>query len=171
MARRQRRLEHVTFGPGNLDAVVAQMARLAGAGDGWINVVPRSGAGSGSGSGDDDRSTSLRFLTVFGGGGPGLQMCTWTPGRSVDGRPGPSSLGIAHVTGRRAVEELASQGVAIPAGWMLEQDHPNRGLVLRVPPDQSHEAVLAWALRALGALGAPAPAGGWRADVYLPAGK
>jgi hypothetical protein len=138
------------------------MTELAVAGDGWINLVPRMSED------DDEKPTSLGFLTLFGGGGSGLTMCTWIPA-AKDHAPQPrSSLGIAHVTGHRAVTELAERSTAVPATWVVEQDHPFRGLVVRIPVAEPNEAVVTWALRAVGALGTPRPIRGWRADVYLP---
>jgi hypothetical protein len=138
------------------------MAQLAVAGDGWINLIPRMSED------DDDKPTSLGFLTLFGGGGPGMTMCTWIPGPRDHTAPTPSSLGIAHVTGHRAVTELASRNTAVPQTWVVEQDHPFRGLVLRIPIEESNERVVTWALRAVRALGTPRPIRGWRADIYLP---
>jgi hypothetical protein len=138
------------------------MAQLATAGDGWINLIPRMS------DDDDDNPTSLGFLTLFGGGGPGMTMCTWIPGTRDHAAQTQSSLGIAHQTGHRAVTELASRNTAVPQTWVVEQDHPFRGLVLRVPSEESNELVVTWALRAVRALGTPRPVRGWRADIYLP---
>lgn len=151
----------MAFRADDLGQVVASMARLAAAGDGWINLVPEFPGG------DDDQPTSLRFLTLFGGGGMGLTMGTWVPaGRDADaGRP---RLGVTHTTGRRAVAELAERSVPVPEGWIVEQDHRRRGLVVRPPADASHGAVLAWAVRAITALSSPRAIRGWRADVYAP---
>ena len=138
------------------------MAQLAAAGDGWINVVLRMSEE------DDEKPTSLGFMTLFGGGGPGVTMCTWIPGAKDHNSPTKASLGISHVTGHRAVAELAARSTTVPPTWIVEQDHPFRGLVLRIPPDESNEQVLTWALRAVRALGTPRPIRGWRADIYLP---
>ena len=139
------------------------MSELAVAGDGWINLVPRMSQE------DDEKPTSLGFLTLFGGGGPGVTMCTWIPAATKDHNASTrASLGISHVTGHRAVAELAARNTAVPPTWVVEQDHPFRGLVVRLPPEESNEQVLAWALRAVRALGTPRPIRGWRADVYLP---
>jgi hypothetical protein len=138
------------------------MAELAVAGDGWINLIPRMSEV------DDDKPTSLGFLTLFGGGGPGVTMCTWIPGTRDHTAQTQASLGIAHVTGHRAVAELASRNSSVPTNWLVEQDHPFRGLVVRIPSEESDEQVLTWALRAVRALGTPRPIRGWRADIYLP---
>ncbi len=151
------------FGADEPAYIVACMDRLAGAGDGWINLIPRIADDD-----NDERPTSLGFFTLVGGGSTGVTMCTWIPvSRHHRGRI-ESSLGITHVTGHRAFAELHSLGVPIPATWLVEQDHPRRGLVLRVPSDEPHEQVLVWALRAVGSLTAPRLIRRWRADIYLP---
>ena len=162
---RQREVRKVAFGADDLSGVVAQMALLTEVGDGWINLVPRiSGA-------DDERPTSLRFWTLLGGGGMGLTMGTWVPrGRGQPGRDRPS-LGITHVTGRRVASELAARSVPVPMAWLLEQDHPRRGLVVSPPADEPHQLVLEWAIRALSALSERGVIRGWRADVYSPIAK
>lgn len=162
VARRPRQQKTVFFRADDLTPVTNWMAELAIAEDGWVNMVPRMS------DDEDDQPTSLGFLTLFGGGGAGLTMCTWIPGRRDQTLRSPSSLGIAHVTGHRAVAELASRNTAVPESWVVEQDHPFRGLVLRVPSEESHEVVASWALRAVRALGTPRAIRGWRADIFLP---
>jgi len=154
-------MERVDFSAEALTPVLAYMARLAEAGDGWINLIPRI-------TDENERPTSLGFWTLFSGGGTGITMCTWIPaGQDRRGSKG-SSLGISHVTGRRAVAQLAL-AVPIPETWVVEQDHPRRGLVLRLPTKETHEEVLEWALRAVAALTPGRPIRRWRADIYLPA--
>jgi hypothetical protein len=161
VARKLREIERVEFSLDDLTQVVACMERLADAGDGWINLVPRI-------TDEDERPTSLGFFTLFGGGGPGVTMATWIPAsHDHRGRIQPS-LGITQVTGHRAAAELHSLAVPIPETWLVEQDHPNRGLILRVPSDEPHEQVLVWALRAVAALSTPPPIKKWQADIYLP---
>ena len=160
--RRTRKVYELPLESGELGDVLGSMARLAAAGEGWINLVPEL-------SGEQERPTSLRFATLFGGGNPGITMCTWVPGRRERHGDKPSTLGIAHVTGRRAVSQLAVSGVAVPSTWFVEQDHLRRGLVVRLPPDAPNEEVLSWSLRAVRVLSEPRKVGGWRAEVYLPA--
>ncbi len=160
VSRKQRQIERVVFRVDELEKVVACMARLSSAEDGWINLIPRI-------NNDDERPTSLRFFTLFSGGATGDTMCTWIPGSHNRRGVVQPSLGIAHVTGHRVFAGLHSLGVPIPPTWIVDQDHPRRGLVLRVPSDEPDEQVLTWALAAAGAL-IERPMRGWRADVYLP---
>jgi len=152
----------VEFSVDELTQIVACMERLAIAGDGWINLIPRI-------ADDDERPTSIGFFTLFGGGGTGVTMCTWIPGSHDHRARIQPSLGITHATGHRAAAELHSLAVPVPETWLVEQDHPSRGLILRVPSDEPHEQVLVWALRAVDALRTSPPIRGWRGDIYLPA--
>ncbi len=137
------------------------MEQLTDRGDGWINVLP-------SVADDDETSTTIGFFTMLSGGGSGLVMCSWIPARAERRPRAPAALGIAHLVGRRVVGELVEKGRGVPAGWFVEQDHPRRGLVVRVPPDEPHRAVLGWAVGAVAALSSADAALRWRADVYLP---
>ena len=160
--RKLREIERVAFTDDELTQIVACMARLGSAEDGWINLIPRI-------NDEDDRPTSLGFFTLFSGGSTGATMCTWVPGSHNRRGLVQASLGITHVTGHRVFAELQSLAVAIPKTWIVDQDHPRRGLVLRLPSDEPNEQVLKWALRAVGALSTAGPIRRWRADVYLPA--
>ena len=158
-------MEQVVFDADDLSRVVARMTSLAETGHGWMNLVPLI-AGV-----DDERPTSLRFTTLLGGGGMGITMATWIPTDREHAEREPPRLGIAHVTGRRAVSELAARSVSLPAGWVVEQDHARRGLVVRLPAHETHQHVLEWAMGALRALIAPGVIRGWRADVYVSEGR
>jgi hypothetical protein len=162
VARKLRQIERIDFSVDKLTRITAHMARLATAGDGWINLIPTL-------TDDEEVPTSLGFFTMLSGGGSNVTMCTWIPGRLDPRGQSQPSLGINHVTGRRAVAALRSVGVPVPETWFVEQDHPRRGLVVRLPADEVHEEVLVWAIRAVGALGTPGPIKGWLADIYLPA--
>jgi len=147
MPRSPRRIERVEFSSEEFSAVIESMEKLAQAGDGWINLIPQI-------DDHEEKSTSLGFFTLLSGGGMGVTMCTWIP-RAHDhsGRDQPS-LGITHATGHRAGAELYAHAVAIPEAWFVEQDHPRRGLVLRVPNDEPNDQVLTWSLKAMRVLSA-----------------
>jgi hypothetical protein len=162
MSRRSRQIERLDFSTDGLTGVVDHMMHLSSAGDGWINLLPKI-------DDDDDKPTALRFFTLLSGGGTGVTMCTWIPGRhDPHGRSLPSH-GITHLAGRRVVAVLGALNVPIPGAWSVEQDHPRRGLVLRIPPEVADQDVLIWGLQAVTALARPSTIRGWRADVYLPA--
>jgi hypothetical protein len=107
------------------------------------------------------------LASLVGSRGPTVPLATWTPA----GRREPATVGIHHGEGPRGVDLLAERGVALPEGWRKLQDHPKRGLVLVPPPAATPaevDPVLAWVLRATGAL-CPVPrTGEWRAYCYGP---
>ncbi len=152
----------MAFSVDDLTQIVAWMTRLAGAEDGWMNLIPRVGD-------NDEKPTSLRFMTLFGGGSMGVTMCTWIPARHNHHGPVQASLGITHVTSRRAIRALQSLGILVPDTWAVRQDHPRRGLVFAIPPDEPNDQVIGWALRAAAGLTTSGQIRGWRADIYLPA--
>jgi hypothetical protein len=161
VVRKPREIKRIEFSIDELTSVVASMEGLAVAGDGWINLLPKI-------NDDDERPSVLGFFTLFSGGGTGVTMCTWIPAsRERRGRNQPS-IGITHATGRRVVAQLGLLGFPVPATWFVEQDHPRRGLVMRVPADEPNEEVLTWALRATEVLSVAGPIRAWWADMYLP---
>ncbi len=158
----ERKVETFPFRADEPAAVVAAMGRLSAVGDGWVNLRPTVDGE------DDDRPSALRFFTLLSGGGPGLTMGTWVPAAPGQRGRERARLGLTHRAGRRAVAALAAGGAAVPAGWLVEQDHPTRGLVVRPLPDAPAGTVVAFALGALSALSVPGAIRGWRAEVHLP---
>lgn len=142
--------------------VVEHMATMAEAGRGWINLSPGLDM-------DESPAPQSVFSSVFASRGPTVPLATWTPAQGRD----PATIGIEHGEGPKAENLLADQGVPIPEGWRVVQDHPKRGLVVQVPgqsPDQPGDpldAMLVWLLRAGGALCAWPRTGEWRALCYV----
>jgi hypothetical protein len=159
VARAVRTKKVVRFGAADPAEVVGYMDLLSEARDGWINVQPEKDT--------DEETTTLGFFTLFGGGNPGITMSTWIPEAADQTGRQQVSLGIAHAAGRRLSAQPSA--VAIPTGWHVKQDHPQRGLVLSIPDDEPNGRVLEWALAAMRSLSPPASAGVWRAEIYLPA--
>jgi hypothetical protein len=148
----------LTFAPEAPEAVVAQMDRLGGLHKGWINFLPLVRE-------EDQPDEAVGTGSLFGASGPQVPICTWTVGK--EGRRGieRDSLGIQHATGTKAVARLASLSLPLPQGWRWEQDHPKRGLVIRVPLDVSHATELSWLLDAGTALSRIRLTGQWEARV------
>lgn len=151
--------QELEFRPEDPGVVVAHMERLSARHHGWLNLQP--------GIRDEDAPpppTSLGL--IFAVSTHEVPVCTWVPGRV--GRHGvePDSIGIEHATGTRVVARLAGLDVPVPEGWRWTQDHPRRGLVLRVPAGTPCAEQLAWLLRAGTALSAVPLTGDWRALVY-----
>ncbi|HLX77732.1 MAG TPA: hypothetical protein VKR27_02520 [Acidimicrobiales bacterium] len=156
MPPKMRHVQRLEFSSDATSEVVAYMAELTNAGDGWINLLPKLT--------EDDESTTLGFFTLLGGGSTGVTMCTWIPDRSQ----GIARVGITHNLGRRARAHLQSLAIPIPETWRIEQDHAKRGLVLQVPAVEPLDRVLSWAIRAVGGLSPASYNTQWRAEVYLP---
>jgi len=156
-------MEQIEFDSGTQGRVVASMEKLARAGDGWINLLP----GVEEEDVGEPRQVSV-FSALFGTAQAPVTMTTWMPPRGGRGGSTEVNLGIMHPKGRHAVEQLRSEGVEVPAGWRVRQDHPRRGLIVLVPVSAPHKMVLDWALRAGSALTAVELTGSWQARVYLP---
>jgi hypothetical protein len=160
----RRRVEELEFVPGDTGPVVAEMARLAQAGDGWINLLPGVDEEEAEAEGPG-RSSALSAL--FGSAQAPVTMGTWIPARP--GRRLPeATVGIVHPRGRHAVAQLRDMGIPLPAAWRVRQDHNRRGLIVLVPAAASHAEVLAWALRAGAALATAPLTGSWQARIYQP---
>ena len=114
---------------------------------GWVNLRPDL---------DDVPPPSRGWVgNVFSNRGPAVPMATW--------HPGDRAAGIEHGTGSKL-----GGGVLVPAGWRVVQDHPRRGLVVRVPDDVEDAEVVRWLVE-LGEQLSPLPtAGRWTAVVFSP---
>jgi hypothetical protein len=142
--------------------IVERMVPMAAEGRGWLNVSPGLDV-------EPEQAPPPRSAlgSIFSGRGPTVPLGTWTPAQRRD----PATVGIEHGEGPKAVHMLAEWGAPVPEGWRVMQDHPKRGLVVAPPPATSADdldAVLAWLLRAAGALCSWPRTGEWRALCYLP---
>ena len=127
---------------GDVTAVVAALD-----GREWVNLGPEL-----ADEAEAPASASGLFGSLFSSRGPAVPLCTWHRGERM--------LGIQHAAGPHA-----GRRVAVPDGWRVTQDHPRRGLVVRVPPDVGDTAVLTWLLAA-GAELCPLPCTGrWVAEI------
>lgn len=158
-----RHVEEIEFTPADPGRVVDEMTRLAGAQDGWINLLP--GVVDEESEGPGKPSV---FSTLFGGSPAPVTMVTWMPPRAVRGGPGEATVGIMHPRGRGAISQLREMGIALPEGWRVRQDHNRRGLIVMVPADLPAGLVLDWALRAGAALATAPLSGTWQARVFEP---
>jgi hypothetical protein len=154
--------EQILFRGLDVEAVVTRMDDLAAAADGarWINVGPAVD--------EDDVPTGSALFGVFSARGPVIPVGTWIPGHPTKRGYEHTSIGILHPTGRQAVDRLRDRGTPVPASWVVDQDHPKRGLVLYVPPEAANREVLPTMLALLTTL-TPFPFGErWVASVHSP---
>ena len=127
--------------------------------DGWINLAP-------SLSIDEVPDPPSSLTRIFGPAGPAIPFGTWVPGGRNRRGTDPTSLGLRHGSGARAIARLREAGVPVPLGWRVLTDHGRRGLVLVLPDDTEVEEDLDWLLRAAAALTSFALPDDWRAQVY-----
>lgn len=131
--------------PDDPDEVLRRMAGLTEQRRGWINFEPVVDT-------DPDSPPVV------------VPLCTWSPGERRRRRNTPPVVGIQHHAGRKVADELG-----VPDRWVVVQDHGRRGLVLNLPPEESHARTLAWLLDAGAAL-APAPVRSWAVRVFAMVG-
>jgi hypothetical protein len=147
------------------DPVLHRMAVMATEHRGWVNLRPLVHEP------DEDADVPVRpggLFGVFGGTGPPVPLCTWTPGEVRRRGVGPVAVGVQHGTGPKVVRRLAEVGAPVPDGWVVAQDHPRRGLVVHPPVEATPEAVLGWLLGAGEALCLLPVSGWWYAAVFGP---
>jgi hypothetical protein len=151
--------EHLEFNETDPSPVLAHFAELAVAGAGWINLEP--------GYDSEDAPPARSLLgQAFSSRGPDIPLCTWVPRQRHRHSTEPQTVGVHHGAGGKAVDRLAAAGIEVPAGWRVVQDHTRRGLVIAVPDDVPHTAIVEWLVEAGTAL-CPIPLSGWwRAAIH-----
>lgn len=157
---RRERPEQIEFTVTDPAAVVEAIGELVDARGGWVNLYPEV---------DEDEAAAVTpsaVASLFRAPGPPIPQATLIA--PTEGRRGrkPAQLGMTHGVGTVVVGRLAAEGLALPDGWKVVQDHVRRGLVVRLddPPDVA--ASLTWAIRAGTLLCPIATTGGWLAEVH-----
>jgi hypothetical protein len=151
----------IEFTPPDVERVGDELGALREAGDGWVNLMP--------GVVDDaDINPPAGLFAFFGTRQPPVTMATVMPARQDKRDTEGMSVGLMHPTGAKAVARLAEAGVAVPRDWVVRQDHPRRGLVLRTASDSAPVDIVAWCVQAGTALCMVDMTGQWQAVVYLP---
>lgn len=141
------------------DEAVAIMAELAAAHAGWVNLQPDVDV-------DDVPDTGSPFGRLLTAAGPPVPLGSWVPGALRRGAADPTSLGLQHPGGRRAIWRLRDAGIHVPTRWKVLNDHPRRGLVLALPDGTDPAVALDWMVRAAIELTEMALPDVWRAAVY-----
>ena len=135
-------IDVVVFDPADLTEVLAALSP-----GGWVNLQPEV---------DTDAATAPRasgVFAVFGARGPAVPFCTW--------HPGERSVGIQHGTGPKL-----GRRIEVPPGWRVVQDHPKRGLVLRVADGTTDAEAITWLVRVATPLCEVPLLGRWVAEVH-----
>lgn len=157
---RRARPEQIEFTVTDPTAVVEAIGELVDARGGWVNLHPEV---------DADEAAAVTPSAVgalFRAPGPPIPQVTLIA--PTEGRRGRTAaqLGLSHGVGSAVVRRLASEGLALPEGWKVVQDHVRRGLVVRLDDPPDVDRALTWALRAGTLLCPIATTGGWLAEVH-----
>ncbi len=157
---RSPRPDQIEFTVTDPSEVVRTIEGLFAARAGWVNLFPEV---------DEDEAAAVTpsaVAALFRAPGPPIPQATLIA--PSDGRRGPKAaqLGMTHGVGSAVVRRLAAEGLELPEGWKVVQDHVRRGLVVRLDDPPDVDRALTWALRA-GTLLCPInTTGGWLAEVH-----
>ena len=121
--------------------LLGEMRSLASDRSRWVNLSPRI----------DPEKVPPRGGApgIFSSRGPLIPLATWVPG-PLGRKPAPSSIGLQHPLGTKAVPTLRELGLVAPDGYRVVADHPRRGLVLEAEAPGDVDAVLDFMIRATG---------------------
>jgi hypothetical protein len=159
----RRDVDTFEFRPPAFDRVTGYLHHLTEAGQGWINLLPGVDADD-----DEQQTTPPGLFSLFSNRQPPVTMCTLMPARPTKRATEGVTVGLMHPTGPKAVARLAQDGCAVPAGWVVRQDHARRGVVLLAPRGAPEADIVGWAIRAGTDLCRREMTGEWQAVVYLP---
>ena len=107
----------------------------------WVNIEPAVE--------EDQVHSGSVFWKMFSSRGPVIPKFTWVPSYEKKQQILPAQIGITHPVGTKAVQRLREFEVRIPSEWIVEQDHPKRGIVLSLPSSYSDEEVINLAVGSL----------------------
>jgi len=132
-----------SFARSDIGGIVDEMIGFAADADGrrWLNVVPDAN--------EDEIHTGSAMWKVFSSRGPVVPKLTWFPSHEYRGKREHAQVGVAHATGRDAVERLTEAGVVTPDGWHLTQDHQKRGIIFVLEDAAPAESVITYGMTAL----------------------
>jgi hypothetical protein len=120
--------------------LLAQMTAIGTARTGWINVQPVIE--------EEYEPPEPGPFAFLGGSTHKVPVATWMPGKlAANGVAKPTTIGMQHATGPHLAWKLRDNGLALPEGWKITQDHPRRGLVASVPADAENGSVMDWLLQ------------------------
>lgn len=159
----RRDVDRFEFTPPAYDRVTGYLHHLTEAGQGWINLLPGVETDE-----DETQTVPPGLFSLFSNRQPPVTMCTLMPPRPARRATEGVTVGLMHPTGVKAVARLADDGIAMPSGWLVRQDHARRGLVVLAPHGAAETEIIDWALRAGRALCRKQMTGEWQAVVYLP---
>ena len=155
--------DQIELGIGAPEPAVEAFAALVGEREGgWVNLLPEVEE-------DEARAvTPSPVAALFRAPGPPIPQATLIAPKAGRRGDAPAQVGLTHGVGTRVVGRLASEGVVLPEGWSVVQDHVRRGVVLKLEDPVDAAQAIAWALQAATALCPIRTTGAWLAEVHRP---
>lgn len=101
---------------------------------------------------DEDAPAESPLFGFLAARGPANPLATVTAG-TTGRRSTPTEVGIQHQAGVKAADQLREAGVGIPEGARVMQDHPRRGLVVRLLEPTEASVISDWLFAAMRELG------------------
>ena len=136
-------VRRIPFERSDLSVVVAAMADIAAAADGWVNIGPAL-----SNEQAAQIPTRSGLGAWFSSRGPTVAMGTWMPAPAT-GRAQAAQVGVEHGQGPDALKRLEQAGLVLPAGWLKRQDHAKHGVVVENDAEADLSLVVDWMVRAV----------------------
>ncbi len=132
-----------SFPSHDIDAMVGEMASFGQDADGrrWLNIIPDAD--------ETEIHTGSSAWRIFSSRGPMIPQLTWFPAHQHRDQHRPAQVGVAHATGRGAVERLGQNRVGVPSGWSVVQDHQKRGIIFVLEDDAGLTPIVEFAVSAL----------------------
>ena len=140
MATRHRTFSFTSI---DIDGIADEMRSFAEGADGkrWLNVVPDAD--------DTEIHTGSIFWRMFSSRGPVIPQLTWVPAHPGKNGVEPAQVGLAHATGRQALDRLAGRGISVPSGFRPIQDHQKRGVIFVLDPNVPAPSIVQFGMGAL----------------------
>tara|TARA_B100001250_G_scaffold360629_1_gene338208 strand:+ start:73 stop:552 length:480 start_codon:yes stop_codon:yes gene_type:complete len=107
----------------------------------WVNIEPDVD--------EQNIHTGSIFWRAFSSRGPMIPKFTWVSASTSRGNYQPAQVGLTHPTGNAVLGRLNDFKIETPKQWILQQDHPKRGLVIQLPDDYDAKNVIEFALSAI----------------------
>ena len=131
------------FNSADYGGIAQEMTEFALDSDGrrWLNVFPDAD--------ENEIHTGSAMWKIFSSRGPVIPQLTWFPAHEHRAQHQLAQVGLAHATGRGAMERLAEHGIELPDRWRVAQDHQKRGVILVLEDGVDVEPVLTFGMAAI----------------------
>ena len=132
-----------SFSSVDFDGIADEMRSFAEGADGrrWLNIVPDAD--------ENQIHTGSLFWRMFSSRGPVIPKLTWFPAHPTKNGVEAAQVGLAHATGKGALERLADRGVSAPSGFGPIQDHQKRGVIFVLDANVPAPSIVRFGMAAL----------------------